>query len=91
MKARSLREEPISRPQFLEKFAGKLNIMTKHGEIKDENEFKLPLIKNTNSQRSNTYQFTQSKQSLNRNSSDYDRNFMSKSAASHNRVNRVIT
>lgn len=31
MKSQSLRDEHISRPQFLEKFAGKLNVMTKHG------------------------------------------------------------
>lgn len=63
MKEKITKENPHSKSCFLERFSGKLNVITKHGEILDENAFKLPVINSPHSKRSNTSKFHTSKSS----------------------------
>lgn len=51
-------ENLFTKHPFLDKFAGKLNTITKHGEISNQKDFKLPLINNLPSHRSNTMLLT---------------------------------
>ena len=63
MRDRNSKDESIIKSNFLEKFAGKLNVITKHGEIEDETKFKLPVINSPFSKRSNTMLFRSSNKS----------------------------
>lgn len=65
MRDRNSKDESIIKSNFLEKFAGKLNVITKHGEIEDETKFKLPVINSplSLSKRSNTMLFRSSNKS----------------------------
>ncbi len=57
------RNHPTSKSCFLDRFSGKLNVITKEGQIKDESSIKLPIIDSPESRKSNTMKSKISKSS----------------------------
>ena len=91
MKERNSKDDHNSKSCFLERFAGKLNIITKHGEIRDEVTLKLPAIYSPHSsKRSNTMNFRDSKKSLFSSASECGRSLASKSAIINKRADKYL-
>ena len=64
MKEKPGKDNPNVKSCFLQKFQGKLNVITKHGEIHQEKDLKLPVINSPLSKRFRTMNFRPSKDSV---------------------------